>query len=158
MYGAMPMTPRLYRANGTEPLPIAWKRPEVLWEWSNANKALRLISVMGTWSSARQTTRQSAVTASRRQSSNRHEIATLGTSLETRKAPGKPRGLVGLVLDVRVEHELPRVRPKGDLVDFLLPLVFDPGVDHILGEHATLDEDGVVLLQRVDRFGERARH
>src|SRR5439155_18172143 len=39
-------------------------------------------------------------------------------------------GVNGPLLDVAVEHELPRVRPKRDRVDFLLALVFDPGLDH----------------------------
>src|SRR5229473_2212309 len=73
-----------------------------------------------------------------------------------------PRGRPGALLesgqksDVVVEHELPWVRSQRDLVDLFLALVLDPGLDDILREDAALDEERVVLLERVQRFAERA--
>src|SRR5207302_8275775 len=67
-------------------------------------------------------------------------------------------GVNGPLLDVAVEHELPRVRPKRDRVDFLLALVFDPGLDHVFREDAAFEQERVVLFQGVQRLGQRAGH
>src|ERR1700682_3770034 len=61
-------------------------------------------------------------------------------------------------LDVAVEHELPWVRSKRDLVDLFLALVFDPGVDDVLREYAAFEQERVVLLECVGCLAERAWH
>src|SRR5450759_4423089 len=68
----------------------------------------------------------------------------------------KPR--FPLISHVAVEHELPGVRPKRNLVDLFLALVLDPGVDHVLGEHAAFEQERVVALKSVERLRQRARH
>src|SRR5438270_8997783 len=52
-------------------------------------------------------------------------------------------------------HELPRVGTQVDLGG-LGPLVGDPLLDQITGEHAAIEQELVVCLQRVHRLGERA--
>src|SRR5712664_833413 len=61
-------------------------------------------------------------------------------------------------LDVAVEHELPWVRPKRHRVNLSLALVVDPGVDDVLRENAAFGQEGVILLQRVERLAKGAGH
>jgi hypothetical protein len=51
---------------------------------------------------------------------------------------------------VVVELELVRVRAQPEFVEFGGPLVVQPGLDQVLGEHAALGEEGVVALQGVE--------
>src|SRR5579859_7704991 len=74
-------------------------------------------------------------------------------SSKKKRPPPFRRGPPEQDLDVGIEHELPRVRPQGDLVDLALALVVDPGVDYVLREHAALEQELVVLLERVQRLG-----
>src|SRR5690349_11557173 len=90
----------------------------------------------------------------------RHGANVRNRAAENRKGPGLRRGPWSewCELNVRVEHELPRVGPEGDRVDLLLALVVDPGLDHIRGEDAAFEQERVVLLQRVQRLRQRAWH
>src|SRR5215207_5189728 len=71
---------------------------------------------------------------------------------------GSPSALVRALrsLDVVVEVELPRVGTEADGVDLVLALVGEPGVDHVLGEHAALEQELVVGLERGQGVVERA--
>jgi hypothetical protein len=69
-----------------------------------------------------------------------------------------PRSEAYFRLDVVVEHELPRVRPKPDGIDLGKALVADPRLDEVIGEHAAGLHEFVVLLERAERFVQRARH
>src|SRR6185295_13975507 len=70
----------------------------------------------------------------------------LGTSgrlrLRTRTAgPRESRPFVERGdLQVVVERELVRVRPQPYRIEFVDPLVLDPGVDHVLGEDTALQQ------------------
>src|SRR4051812_23220772 len=61
-------------------------------------------------------------------------------------------------LGVVVQAELGRVRAERHVVDLVLPLPCDPGLDQVLAEHAALEQEVVVGLQRVDRLGQRPRN
>jgi len=50
-------------------------------------------------------------------------------------------------LDVVVELELVGMRSQADRVDFVGPLVVDPGFDEVGGEHATFAEVLVVFFE-----------
>src|SRR5688572_6138472 len=50
-------------------------------------------------------------------------------------------------LDVVIEHELPRMGPQADLVDLVEPLVLDPRLDEVVGEHAACPQEVVVDFQ-----------
>ncbi len=60
-------------------------------------------------------------------------------------------------LHVIVEAELVRMRSQPHGIDFILQFVVDPGRDHVLGEHVTLEQELVVFLQRLERRLERRR-
>src|SRR3990167_5894184 len=70
--------------------------------------------------------------------------------------PISPRKRAGC-LRVKIEVEFVRMRPQADLVD-LLPLEFHPHVDDVFGEHAALEQELVVALERVERLIERPGH
>jgi hypothetical protein len=53
-------------------------------------------------------------------------------------------------LYVVVELELVRVRAEPEFVELGGPLVVQPGLDEVLGEHAAFGEEGVVALQGVE--------
>src|SRR5690606_3201531 len=59
--------------------------------------------------------------------------------------------------DVVVEVILHGVRAQADGVDLLL-LGVDPGADDVLGEDVALEEEALVLLERVQRLFEVGRH
>src|SRR5882757_10346818 len=61
-------------------------------------------------------------------------------------------------LEVVVEHELPGVRPQPDLVDLLGPLVVEPGFNEVVGENASLGQEVVIRLQRVQDRLQRRRY
>jgi hypothetical protein len=109
-------------------------------------------------SNARQATKHSPVTISRLEPTNRNSCANCAGSLSRseavlgakRKGPGETGALRRVFrLDVRVQHEFPRVWAEGDRVDLSLALVVDPGLDDVGREHAAIGQEGVVLLQRV---------
>src|SRR5215212_878567 len=52
--------------------------------------------------------------------------------------------------EVVIEVELVRVRPESHRVELMLSLVLDPRVDHVLGEHAALEEPLVIRLEGVE--------
>src|ERR1700728_1504308 len=54
------------------------------------------------------------------------------------------------LLAVEVHLELVRGRAQPHRVDLLRPLVVDPGLDQVLGEHAALAEVSVVSLEVVE--------
>ena len=56
----------------------------------------------------------------------------------------------GYDLHVVVQRDLVRVRTDLHRDDLVLPLVGDPGLDQVLGEHAALGEVFVILLEAVD--------
>src|SRR2546426_2045830 len=58
---------------------------------------------------------------------------------------------------VVVKEELVRMRPQRDGVHILGALHREPDVDEILGEHATVEQEGVVGLQRRQRFLQASR-
>src|SRR6185295_15932229 len=60
-------------------------------------------------------------------------------------------------LDVVVEGELVRMRAQPDGVHLVLPLVVDPGLDQVRGEHVPLQQEVVVLLEVVQHDVERPR-
>src|SRR5437868_9512288 len=62
------------------------------------------------------------------------------------------------LLNVVVQSELVRMRTQTDRVHFLLALVLDVGADQLFGEYITLEHEGMVFLQTVERFVECARH
>src|SRR5712671_4132477 len=81
--------------------------------------------------------------------------------LGTKKAQHRcwAEGLIeGYPLNVVVQSELERMRTQADRVHFLLALVLDVGLDQLFGEDIALEHEGMVLLQAVERFIERARH
>src|SRR5208337_5472394 len=59
---------------------------------------------------------------------------------------------------VVVELELVRVRAQPKLVELDRPLVVQPGLDQVVGEHAALGEVGVVGLQVSEHRFEGAGH
>src|SRR5688572_22180493 len=59
---------------------------------------------------------------------------------------------------VVIQEELVRMRPQIDRRDVLGALHRDPGFQHVGSEHVALEQEGVVLLQRVHRLGEAPRH
>src|SRR5213596_671434 len=61
-------------------------------------------------------------------------------------------------LQVVGQGELVRVRTQPHGVELVDPLVLDPGVDHVLGEHTALEQPLVVALERVQDFLERTGH
>src|SRR4029453_10268875 len=63
---------------------------------------------------------------------------------------GSPSALVRALpcLDVVVQVELPRVGAEAAGVSLVLALVGEPGVDHVLGEHAALEQELVVGFER----------
>ena len=50
------------------------------------------------------------------------------------------------------------MRAEPHEVDLVLALVVDPGADQVLAEHAALEQELVVRLERVERLVERARN
>ena len=69
---------------------------------------------------------------------------------EAANAPG-PRGTRrSSGSDVVVQVELVRVRSQPHRVELVEPLVLDPGVDDVLGEDASLQQELVVGLQCVE--------
>src|SRR5260370_5238208 len=70
-----------------------------------------------------------------------------------RDAP-RPAAYEGL--DVVVELELVRVRAQPELVQLGGPLVVQPRLDEVVGEHAALGQERVVRLQVVEHRVERA--
>src|SRR5580704_3244277 len=71
-------------------------------------------------------------------------------SLEPRRStsnPGRPRP--GSSLDVVVERELIRVRPRADGLDLVLHLVVNPGLDQLFAEDISLQQELVVFFERV---------
>ena len=59
-------------------------------------------------------------------------------------------GQPGAKSDVVVHLELVRVRAEADRVDLVRPLVLDPGLDEVLGEHVALGQVLVVALEPVE--------
>ena len=55
--------------------------------------------------------------------------------------------MVSKILDVVIQEELVRMRPQPQRVHFLGPLVVDPGLDRVLGEHIALQQEASGLLQ-----------
>ena len=55
-------------------------------------------------------------------------------------------------LHVEVQLELVRMRAQPQLVELGGPLVVQPGLDEVLGEHAALGEEGVVSLEADSSF------
>ena len=49
-----------------------------------------------------------------------------------------------------------RVRAQPELVELGRPLVVEPGLDEVIGEHASLGEERVVALQDAENFLQRA--
>ncbi len=49
-------------------------------------------------------------------------------------------------LEVVVEHELPRVRPLANLVEFFGSLVVEPDFDQVVGEDAALEQEVMIGL------------
>src|SRR5690242_17961065 len=60
-------------------------------------------------------------------------------------------------LDVVVQEELVRMRPQRHGIDLLGALVRDPRVDQVRREHPALEQEGVVGLQRGERFTQGPR-
>src|SRR5918992_1763462 len=73
-----------------------------------------------------------------------------------RPAPSRAGTLSRSTIEVHVE--LVGVRPQPDRVHLVGPLVLHPGVDHVLGEHPTLQQPLVVGLERVEHLLQRAGH
>jgi len=61
-------------------------------------------------------------------------------------------------LDIVVEDELVGVRAEAHRVHLSFPLIVDPGLHGILGEHIPLEHELVVVLQRREGRVQRARH
>src|SRR5207249_8138463 len=59
--------------------------------------------------------------------------------------------------DVRVQRELPRMRPQPDGIHLVLALVVDPRLDEVRGEDLSLEQERVVLLEGVEHHVERSR-
>jgi len=59
-----------------------------------------------------------------------------------------PKGR-GRILNVVIHRELERVRPQAQRLNLAFTLVFDPAIDHALREHITLEQEFVIILQRV---------
>ena len=55
-------------------------------------------------------------------------------------------------LDVVVKSEFVRMWSQPECINFVLSLVGDPGVNHVLREDSALQEEVVVGLQRVECF------
>src|SRR5260221_6258223 len=70
---------------------------------------------------------------------------------------GEGAGTSSEALDVEVERELVRMRTQPDRVNFVLPLVVDPGFDQVRSEHVALQQEIVVLLEIVENDIEGAR-
>ena len=60
---------------------------------------------------------------------------------------GGGKGWRRKALDVEVKHELVRMRAEAHRIHLTLPLVVNPGVYGILGEHVALQHELVVVLQ-----------
>ena len=58
---------------------------------------------------------------------------------------------------VEVQLELVRVRTELDRLDLLGALEVDPGLDEVLGEDPALEQELVVLLQRIEDGGQGGR-
>src|SRR5690349_20479348 len=58
---------------------------------------------------------------------------------------------------VVIHEELVRVGPQVH-GRHVLSLHAEPGIEHVLGEHVALEEELVVLLQRIERLGQAAGH
>src|SRR4029450_4335318 len=52
-------------------------------------------------------------------------------------------------LDVVIEMELVRMRAQPDGIDLLVPLVAEPGFDHVLGENIAAQQKGVIGFERI---------
>src|SRR5438445_5080189 len=63
-----------------------------------------------------------------------------------------------LRLDIVVQEELIGVRANPHLIDLLLPLVSDPGLDHVFCEDVALQEEGMIFLKIPQRLLEASRH
>src|SRR5437879_11129593 len=59
--------------------------------------------------------------------------------------------------NVVIQEELVGMRPQRDRIDLLGPLVGQPRLDYVLGEHAPLEQEVVVRFERGQRFRQRAR-
>src|SRR6267143_3150847 len=74
------------------------------------------------------------------------------TAEEVPLSPAVLRLHSAIQLYVVVQEELVGVRPQGHGVDVLGALIGEPRVDQILREHPSLDQEGVVGLQRRQRL------
>src|ERR687891_427985 len=63
-----------------------------------------------------------------------------------------------LRLQIEIQRELVRVRPQPYLIELVQSLVLDPRVDHVLREHAAVEQPLVVGVERVEHFFERTRY
>ena len=59
-------------------------------------------------------------------------------------------------LNVEIKVELVRVRPQRDGINLVLPLVADPSLDDILGEHITTEQKRMIGLECIERLLQRA--
>src|SRR6266508_2567069 len=117
------------------------------------------------WTSPRRTSRASNAEPSRSRPSRAPPSSarppTTGTERLEPERAARRRPAVRFdrsVLDVEVQREFVRVRAQADGVELVDPLVLDPGVDDVLSEHAALQQEAVVVLERVQDFLERARY
>src|SRR6266550_4589862 len=67
---------------------------------------------------------------------------------------GDPATVVAL--NVVIEMELVRMRTQPDGIDLLVPLVAEPGFDHVLGENIAAQQKGVIGFERIKRLLQRA--
>jgi hypothetical protein len=49
------------------------------------------------------------------------------------------------------------MRPQPDGIDLLVPLVAEPGFDHVLGENVAAQQKGVIGFKRIKRLLRTAR-
>src|SRR6266702_1938831 len=61
------------------------------------------------------------------------------------------------LLDVVIQMEFVWMRAQPDRIDLFLPLVVEPGLDHVGGEHIAAEQEGVIALERVKRLVQRSR-
>ena len=50
-------------------------------------------------------------------------------------------------LDIVVEMKLVWMRAQPDRIDLLLPLVVEPGLDHVAGEYIAAEQESVIALE-----------
>ena len=72
---------------------------------------------------------------------------------------GRAAGNVWLTpaLNIVIEMELVRMRAQPDGIDLLIPLVAEPGFDHVLGENVAAQQKGVIGFKRIKRLLRTAR-